>query len=323
MTGCTATEGKASVVLASEPAEGASPLFPPHYQTEAAAKEAVLTVAHQPPSAFGLGESRWTLALLRHSLAHLQVSSDSSLWHLLSRLGISYKRGRHYLHSPDCDYQAKLALLDQCLSQSRLDPGRYPLLYLDELTFYRQPTLACDYEERGHRQPLARRSYRSNTPLRVAAAMDAFTGRVVHRLSYHVDCRELVRLYEAICQTYPKAERLYLVADNWPVHYHPDVLAALLDQHLPFPVPLPHSWPKQPSATAPRLNLPIQMVQLPTYAPWTNPIEKLWRWLYQDVLHLHRLADDLERLKQMITSFLDRFQSGSLALLRYTGLLPP
>jgi hypothetical protein len=31
----------------------------------------------------------------------------------------------------------------------------------------------------------------------------------------------------------------------------------------------------------------LQSVWLPTYAPWLNPIEKLWRWLRQDVLKMH------------------------------------
>ncbi len=36
----------------------------------------------------------------------------------------------------------------------------------------------------------------------------------------------------------------------------------------------------------------IEPVSLPTYAPWLNPTEKLWRWLRAVVLKLHRLADD-------------------------------
>ena len=62
---------------------------------------------------------------------------------------------------------------------------------------------------------------------------------------------------------------------------------------------------------------------LPTYASWTNPIEKLWRWLRQEVLHLHRLADRLEELRAEVRRFLDRFALGSLELLRYVGLPVP
>ena len=280
-------------------------------------------MVHQPPCAFGLEQTRWTLGALRQATPFLHLTSDSGLHRCLERLGIANKRARHYIHSPDPHYRAKLALLDTCLEQSGADPDGYPLLYLDELSYYRQPSLAPDYLERGPRQPLARRSYRGNTRMRVGAAMDHLTGKVIYRQSYHLGRHELVYLYQAICQAYPTSHFIYLVADNWPVHYHPDVMAALMPQALPFPIRLAASWPQEPSPQAPRLELPIQMVQLPTYAPWTNPIEKLWRWLYQDVLYLHRLADDLSALGARVASFLDRFQSDSAALLRYTGLLPP
>src|SRR5262245_2216982 len=83
-------------------------------------------------------------------------------------------------------------------------------------------------------------------------------------------------------------------------------------------------WPTEPRAAARRkwgeLHLPIQLVPLPTYASWLNPIEKLWRKLKQDVLHLHRLADDLPARKARVLAFLARFSDGSLDLLRYVGL---
>ena len=71
------------------------------------------------------------------------------------------------------------------------------------------------------------------------------------------------------------------------------------------------------------LKLPIQIVPLPTYASWCNPIEKLWRKLRQDVTHLHRWADDLETFRTEIDRFLDQFARGSLELLRYVGLEIP
>ena len=80
-------------------------------------------------------------------------------------------------------------------------------------------------------------------------------------------------------------ERLYVILDNWPVHYHPDVLVALEPQEASWPRRLSASWPTAPTAQARArwgdLQLPIQLVSLPTYASWENPIEKLWRWAKQ------------------------------------------
>src|SRR5207248_4519881 len=108
------------------------------------------------------------------------------------------------------------------------------------------------------------------------------------------------------------------------VHFHPDVLVALEPKPPPFPFPRPKDWPHQPSPAAVKrwadLHLPIQLVPLPTYASWCNPIEKLWRKLKQDVLHLHRLADDLAALRTLVRAFLQQFATGSSDLLRYVGL---
>lgn len=111
--------------------------------------------------------------------------------------------------------------------------------------------------------------------------------------------------------------------DNWPVHFHPDVLAALQPQSFKWPLHVPPNWPTEPSSKARRLNLPIQLLQLPTYASWTNPIEKLWRWLKQEVLHLHRYADRWSELQNKVSEFLERFSEGSQELLRYVGLEGP
>ena len=68
--------------------------------------------------------------------------------------------------------------------------------------------------------------------------------------------------------------------------------------------------------------MPIQLVFVPTYAPWTNPIEKLWRWLRQDILHLHRFSDRWNDLKQRVLDFMAQFEQDSTQLLHYVGLLP-
>ena len=114
----------------------------------------------------------------------------------------------------------------------------------------------------------------------------------------------------------------YLVLDNWPVHFHPDVLAALEPQQTRWEFKTPAAWPSAPSARAKRLGLPIQLLPLPTYASWTNPQEKVWRHLRQAKLHLHRSAEDWEQLKQGIREHLDQFKDGSQELLRYIGLTP-
>jgi transposase len=156
------------------------------------------------------------------------------------------------------------------------------------------------------------------------ATLEHGSGQVVYRRASKISIATLVQFFEDVRAAYPHAQRIYVVMDNWPVHIHPDVLIALEKQESLHLRPLPPSWPSTPSAKAAKkwahLQLPIQLIPLPTYASWCNPIEKLWRKLRQELTHLHLWAADLPRLRAEIDDFLDQFASGSTDLLRYVGL---
>ncbi len=73
---------------------------------------------------------------------------------------------------------------------------------------------------------------------------------------------------------------------------------------------MPGNWPEVPSGATAEDPLPIQVVGLPTQAPWLNPIEKLWRYLKQEVVHLHQ-----EENFALLHDHVDAFQ-GRVSLLR-------
>lgn len=300
---------------------GVSPLFPPHCQNEDEAKTALLLIIRRDPRQCGHQRSRWSLELLRASCPWLLVNHESSLWRLLQRLGIHYKRGRDYVHSPDRHYDEKLSLIQLARMRAHDDPERFVFVYVDEFSYYRQPTVAAAYEAAGCYQPLARRSHQSNTQHRVIGALNACNGQVTYRQRSRITRFVVADFWGQLRADYPHAECIYAVVDNWPVHFHVDALAALQPQQLPWPPYVPAHWPTKPSAKVPQDNLPIQLLCLPTYASWLNPIEKLWRWLKQEVVHLHPYSDDWPALKRQVACSLDQFSCGSKELLRYTGLL--
>lgn len=287
-----------------------------------------------------MAATRWTLGqllgYLRTRRGWQHVRTPSGLWRLLTRLGLSWKRARDHIHSPDPDYAAKTVLvrrrLDWARAIARAEPERPHIvtLLLDELTIYRQPRLAAAWGVCGagpHDQPRAERSVRRDTQARIIATLDAVTAQVVYARWAQLSVVRLVTFYQQVCAAYPDARRIYLVQDNWPLHAHPDVLAALEPQASSWPWYRPAQWPTTPSAAAlarwGTWQLPIQLVRLPTYASWLNPIEKLWRWLQQDVLRLHRQADAWEALGARVGRFLDQFAHGSAPLLHYVGLDVP
>jgi hypothetical protein len=141
----------------------------------------------------------------------------------------------------------------------------------------------------------------NNRQWRLIGALNALSGQVTYLDldNYIVGRRQVAELYQLIDHAYPLAlaQRIFVVQDNWSIHTHPDALSVL------------DSLPR------------LQTVSLPTYAHWLNPIEKLWRWLRQDVLRLHRWAADWPTLLSQVHAFLDQFAHGSPDLLRYVGLL--
>jgi hypothetical protein len=53
-----------------------------------------------------------------------------------------------------------------------------------------------------------------------------------------------------------------------------------------------------------------------------HPIEKVWRKLYADVLHLHPWANAWDQLQASVQTWLKQWLEGSLDLLHYVGLCP-
>ena len=273
------------------------------------------------PRLLGHPVSRWTLWRLRASCPWLRLHTDAGLSRLLKRLKIKRKRGRAYIHSPDPSYDAKRLRIQTLITQAKADPTRIVVVFADEFSDYRQPSVSYAYEASGRVQPLARRSQRSNTKRTVLGALNALTGQVTSVQRAYADVQGLRTFFQRLRAAYPDAEVIYVVLDNWPMHVHADVLSVLEPQRWTDEMPRPRHWPTTPTRHLPQLNLPIQLVPLPTYASWCNPIEKLWRWLQQDKLHLHPFADAWSTLQAEVTAFLDQFTDGSDELRRYTGLL--
>lgn len=289
----------------------------------------MLDVVRRTPRLFGIDRTRWTRATVGTVVPWLAEHTPSGIGRILDDLKIVLKRGREYVHSPDVAYDAKRAVITTCLEAAQASTGGVVTLFLDEVTLHRHPSVAVASAGRGRDQPRAVRSRCSDTTVRIIGTLDARDGRVGWRRRRTVTVPGLVGFYRQVAAAYPEAERINLILDNWPVHFHPDLLVALHPQTCPFPLHRPGNWPTTPSDDAVRkwghLHLPIYLVPLPTYASWLNPIEKLWRWLRQEVVHLHPWADELPALYAAAERFLSRFTDGApdcADLLRYVGLKP-
>lgn len=249
----------------------------------------------ESPRQHGLAQTRWRLSDVRQAVPWLAGRSTACVSTLLGRLGFSRQAAQRFSRSPDLHYDEKWRAVLQAVIEAVLYPERVVLLFMDELTYYRQPSLAPAFQPRASGQPRAWGAARANTQTRVVAALQILSGQLHYAQRSAVTSKVLCNFYAQLRQAYPAVSKVYLVQDNWPPHHSPPVLACAA-------------------------GLGLSVLFLPTYASWLNPIEKLWRWLKQAVLHLHPHAADLESLRQQVCAFLDQFAHGSPALLRYVGL---
>lgn len=264
--------------------------------SEAEAKEAVEFVLHQSPRQYGLKRARWRLQDVGRALRWLDGYSDAGIYKVLKRLGFSRKKALEFIRSPDSDYRYKWQRILAAYQEAVTHPEQVILLFQDELTYYRRAKIHKTLQLLGRKQRRHRRTAGANTKARITAVLNALTGQVIYRQRSKVGVKVLIDFYAQIREVYPEAQQIYLVQDNWPVHTHPAVIEAAEQNRL-------------------------TLLFLPTYASWLNPIEKLWRWLRQDVLHNHPHSATFKLLRREVVEFLDQFAQGSLNLLNYVGIL--
>ena len=256
-------------------------------------------VLHRSPVLFGLDRHTWTLKTLGQTIAWMRSLTQAAVCKLLKRFKVVYKRGRAHVHSPDLEYNQKLAAIAAAREQAKLTPDEVVFLYEDEFTAYLRPLVGSSYRPRWERGQKATGA--SGETVRLAACVDALTGRVIWRRRGRFNVKEMYRFFFYVNKQYPKAKVIYLALDNWAVHFHGYVLDHLATM-------------KTPNR--------LRFLPLPTYAPWTNPAEKYWLKLSREWLRFHPYAGDTHTFKRELDGWLTRHSDPSSELLHELGLLP-
>ncbi len=269
--------------LLSKKAAGKSPLFPPIGEKKML--EEIRELTSRSPRALGHERSRWTLGLLQDELGGRAPQTEAGTWQMLNRLGVSHTRGQGYALSPDEQFEAKLhsfaglAFIDGvCERNGERESDSEAtdrVFYLDELTYELHPTVDKDWSPTGE-QPTTPRGTCGQKEGRLLAAIDAETGQLFYRQKRSVGRADLISLYQELASAC-EDERLWVVQDNAPFHFHSDVLEGLETQvwprsHPAFEYPRPSQWPDPTEASLSDGALPVQVVPLPTYASWLMAI---------------------------------------------------
>jgi transposase len=238
----------------------------------------------------------WSLKRIRDEFVFLANYTLSGIWQLLQRQKIRLRQGRPQQYSPDPKYKEKEQQLLARLAEVGRRPKEEVLIFTDEFTYHHWPLPAATWSPQDDPPPLAERAAPGEEQRRIVGGVNAWQGQVTYLEAKSITAVVFGQFLRRVHQAYPQAERITVVVDNWPTHEAKAVLK-LLDQ-------------------LPRLEL----LFLPTYSPWLNPIEKLWDWLKEAVLRMHPFAGRWSALMDEVSDFLDQFADGSSKLLQRIGL---
>jgi len=128
-------------------------------------------------------------------------------------------------------------------------------------------------------------------------AVNYHTGETVVLFRRHKRRREIAELLQALLTKHP-TETIYVVWDNADTHQDDEVEAVV-------------------RGAAGQLIL----LYLPTYSPWLNPIEMLWRHFRREVTHCE-LFEGIEALLTAARNFFDRYNLYPQQILSVIGSHP-
>jgi transposase len=128
-------------------------------------------------------------------------------------------------------------------------------------------------------------------------AVNYHTGRIIALIRPHKRRREIAELLQALIEAHP-TETIYVAWDNASTHQDGEIEAVV-------------------RAAAGRLVL----LYLPTYSPWLNPIEMLWRHLRRVVTHCE-LFVSMTELHRAVLDFFQRCNRAEYNVCSIIGALP-
>ena len=231
------------------------------------------------PESFGYLRATWTSELLAQELERqlAVVIHASTVRRLLPRLGYVWRRSRPVLVRRDPQKNRKLRAIARALRRRR----GIQVFYVDEADVDLNPRIGATWSRRGEQVRIPTPG--QNIKHYLAGALNAHTGRVVWTEHPKKNATLFVKLLDALRRTYRGARRLVLILDNYIIHKSEQA----------------RSW----LARNPKFRLVFQ----PTYSPWVNQIERLWKAMHDTITRNHRCVSFTE-LAQRIVRFLDVVQ---------------
>jgi transposase len=240
-------------------------------------------LVEQEPREAGYPFSTWTCADLLRELVKKgfeKVSVETVRVHLHT-LGYRVLRPGWSIASPDPDYPQKVNQLEKYEKQAK--NGEVLLYFEDEIDLNLLPGILRCWTLRGSQRKITTPGV--NVKRYGFGAVNYVTGKTLYRIEEHKNSDGFCAFVKQFMQTVTQSpdylgQKIVLVVDNFIIHHSQKTLK-FLDQYVDQ----------------------LVLFALPTYSPWLNLIELLWKHLRRKVTHNH-LFETIAQLVQAVCSFL-------------------
>lgn len=246
-------------------------------------EEQLKNLVEQEPRQNGYNFSTWTCADLIRELVKKgfeKVSNETIRVHLHT-LGYRVLRPVLSIASPDPNYQQKVKKLEKYKKQAK--KGEISLYFQDEIDLNLLPGILRCWTLQGTQRKVMTPG--ANAKRYGFGAVNYITGKTLHSIADHKNSNAFCAFVQQFMQTVTQSpeyhgQKIVMVVDNFIIH-HSNKTMKFLEQYADQ----------------------LILFALPTYSPWLNLIERLWKHLRRKVTHNH-LFEGISQLVQAVCSFL-------------------
>jgi hypothetical protein len=259
-----------------------------HKELRSAAR-ALIEILHHKPKVYGINRSNWTQRSLAEAFEklHGQRISPTTVGRLLKEAGLSWKKSRRVLTSPDPNYREKVELLLETLQSLKAEED---LFFIDELGPLQVKRYGGrSYIPKGAPAPTHPQMPHSKGSITLYGALSATTNQVTWFYGKSKDSAGIIDLAEILFNQYNAKSKIYLTWDAASWHGS-DELVQWVDNL--------NAWNSGGNAGP-----IIEFVPLPSSAQFLNVIEAVFSGMKKAVIQ----NSDYQSVEEMKTAISAHF----------------
>jgi len=237
-------------------------------------------VTTMSPTDFSFYRSRWTCGTVVTLLLedHKVRVGRETVRRCLHAHDLVYRRPRPVLGPKDPDRALKLQQIRQLL---RHLPANEIAFFQDEVDINTNPKIGSMWMHKGQQAEVETPG--TNTKRYLAGAMNWRSGEVITTQGKRRNADLFLALLDELRRRYRRYRVIHVICDN-AIFHRPDRC-------------------KQVRAYLERWGHRVQLHFLPTYAPETNPIERVWWHLHEEITRNHR-CQNIDELLDLVMGWL-------------------